>query len=619
MSVMGSLASPALAANAILKGNLPEPVTLSQAEIAPGLVSQNDASLTHWQPVALDHPWRRMGWCQSPLSTYRLTFMWEGTGPAPDLGLQIHRAGNRVGVWLQGVHVAQFGAFHNPNADYANMPLLVRLPGHVVRPGMNVLLVQVAGDCRRQSGLSTIELGAYAQVARDHAVATDLRMYPLIAVITLCALLTLASLFYAWSTPGATTARRFAWVNAIWLASSLLWLMREPPVPHGLWMFAIDATYAMWVYLITRLCMTLTGTFRPWIGRLQNVVLTQYLVIDALATAGIHDALKVPSMHLALVVYFGLTVRQAWHTWRQPDETRLVISCAIFPIFSLGALDNWNIWMSPDPQGYQSYYYSPAVAMVLLLALGLLMIRQFQQAMRNDRQYQATLEQEVAHQRQALATHYQHEKEHARQLAVQAERQRIVRDMHDGLGSQLVGMLAAVKMAPVDPEHLEDDLTLAMEQLRATMDSLGNASQDLSTMLAQFRFHQQPRLKRAGIELSWQVQPLPDTPWPPAAMWHMQQMLREVLANIQKHAQAGRITVSAGCEDGVCHIRVSDDGRGFDLDAKGRGRGLSHLHDRARQIGVTLALRSQPGAGTTVSWTWPQGHLPHGPGEAGAG
>ena len=195
-------------------------------------------------------------------------------------------------------------------------------------------------------------------------------------------------------------------------------------------------------------------------------------------------------------------------------------------------------------------------------------------------------------------------------------------DRQSGRGRELkappVKILAQeLKIPVIQPEKLREPG--AMEQLRATMDSLGNASQDLSTMLAQFRFHQQPRLKRAGIELSWQVQPLPDTPWPPAAMWHMQQMLREVLANIQKHAQAGRITVSAGCEDGVCHIRVSDDGRGFDLDAKGRGRGLSHLHDRARQIGVTLGLRSQPGAGTTVSWTWPQGHLPHGPGEAGAG
>ena len=184
--------------------------------------------------------------------------------------------------------------------------------------------------------------------------------------------------------------------------------------------------------------------------------------------------------------------------------------------------------------------------------------------------------------------------------------------VHDGLGSQLVGMLAAVRMAPVDPEHLEDDLTLAMEQLRATMDSLGSQGQDLSTVLAQFRFHHQPRLERAGVRLVWRVQPLPDAEWPPAAIWHMQQMLREVFANVALHAHAKTVTVHAGCAQGQCHICIEDDGRGLQGHPLRPGNGLAHLADRARMLGLGLAVESPPGGGCRVSWRWPQQHVPPG-------
>lgn len=560
--------------------------------------------------MELDHPWRRADWCHAPLSTYRFAFEWGDTGKPQDWGLLIHRGGNRLAVWLNGTRVAEFGALEDPDADYSNLPLLAHLPWHLRQPGNNTVLIQVAGDCRRLSGLSTMELGPWAPIAAAHTRATELRTYPAVVVISLCTLMMLAAMLYA-----TLTQHRLAWsfalANGLWAASTALWWMREPPLPYALWYFFVDASFASWVMLVARQCMWLSHTYQPWVGRLQWVTLFQYLLL--IAVAAVYPAvlpLKPLSMYVALAVYVFLVLRVIVLSAREPSESRVLICLAIVPMLGLGALDHWASWLAPGRNAYQSYFYSPLVSLALLLSLGLLMMRQFQQAMRNDQHYRQSLESEVERQRQELALHYQHEREHAKQAAVQAERQRIVRDMHDGLGAQLVGMLASVRSDTVNANHLEDDIALAMEHLRATMDNLSSVEQDLSTVLAQFRFHHAPRLVRAGLQLRWRVDALPNAVWPPAAVWEMQQMLREVFANILKHAKAAHITVTAGCQEGVCSIGVSDDGKGFDPGTLQEGRGLQHLRDRARHVGVQLDVFSAPGKGTTITWRWGQRFSP---------
>lgn len=63
----------------------------------------------------------------------------------------------------------------------------------------------------------------------------------------------------------------------------------------------------------------------------------------------------------------------------------------------------------------------------------------------------------------------------ARQEAISEERQRIVKDMHDGLGAQLVGMLSVVRHQQQSPAELESEIQQALDILRATIDTLSQA------------------------------------------------------------------------------------------------------------------------------------------------
>ena len=69
-----------------------------------------------------------------------------------------------------------------------------------------------------------------------------------------------------------------------------------------------------------------------------------------------------------------------------------------------------------------------------------------------------------------------------------------------------------------------------------------------------------------------------------------------------------RVRVAPTAEPGWIALQVSDDGRGFDPDARGlraRRLGLTSMHERAGSIGGHLSIASSPGAGTTVELRFP--------------
>jgi signal transduction histidine kinase len=78
---------------------------------------------------------------------------------------------------------------------------------------------------------------------------------------------------------------------------------------------------------------------------------------------------------------------------------------------------------------------------------------------------------------------------------------------------------------------------------------------------------------------------------------------QEALQNALRHANASRVDVRLGADDGYLRVAVADDGVGFDPDEPGlrsRRLGLTSMEERARALGGTLSIESRPGAGTTI-------------------
>jgi signal transduction histidine kinase len=75
----------------------------------------------------------------------------------------------------------------------------------------------------------------------------------------------------------------------------------------------------------------------------------------------------------------------------------------------------------------------------------------------------------------------------------------------------------------------------------------------------------------------------------------------EALQNVQKYANASRVTVSLQASDNQLSLTVRDDGEGFDMAKSSTGSGLQNMADRMEALGGSLTVRSERGRGTVVA------------------
>ena len=184
------------------------------------------------------------------------------------------------------------------------------------------------------------------------------------------------------------------------------------------------------------------------------------------------------------------------------------------------------------------------------------------------------------------------------------ERQRLMQDMHDGLGSSLVSTLRALERGELESGNAARMLRTCLDDLKLVIDSMESVDADLLLLLATLRTRLGPRLKAGGIALRWEVADVPELPWLDARnSLHILRILQEAFTNIIKHAGATEIRVATWTADGNIGIVIADNGRGFALGDAGRGagKGLANQVRRAESIGSTIAWTSgNPGTCVTL-------------------
>jgi signal transduction histidine kinase len=184
------------------------------------------------------------------------------------------------------------------------------------------------------------------------------------------------------------------------------------------------------------------------------------------------------------------------------------------------------------------------------------------------------------------------------------ERQRLMRDMHDGLGSTLMSSLVMVEQGRLNAGEVAAVLRESIDDLKLTIDSMEPMEDDLLTLLGTLRYRLGPRLQVAGIKLEWKIRELPALTWlNPVASLHILRILQEAITNILKHAKAKSILVETASENGEIAIHLTDDGVGFAIEVarlQTAGRGLQNMEARARNLNGTIDVESRPGRTTLV-------------------
>ena len=211
--------------------------------------------------------------------------------------------------------------------------------------------------------------------------------------------------------------------------------------------------------------------------------------------------------------------------------------------------------------------------------------------------------------------HLRHQRQQSRhEQALQAQRERITRDIHDGVGARLNLMLWRTRTAPLVTTQLQDELERSIEELRFAINPSQAAPQTLTDALRSLCH----RSARWGQPLGIEVQFLEPPPLADITLekgLHLYKAAHEGLSNALRHSQASQIQVRLTCDEQRLGLSIQDNGRGIPgwdehNHAKGGGRstamGLRSMRHRMQALGGDCLIETST-SGTRLTFHVPSG------------
>jgi signal transduction histidine kinase len=282
--------------------------------------------------------------------------------------------------------------------------------------------------------------------------------------------------------------------------------------------------------------------------------------------------------------------------WLKPELLNWVLLGGVLVSLLFGAHSVAVGWWT----GFYSSSYSLQFApLPITLTMGWVVIRRYaRMKLRTDalnRRLTRRVERREAELQGAFASIAQLQQDEA----VRQERERFMRDMHDGLGAQLITSLRMAQRGTMSHDAMRDVLQECLDELRFSIESLKPTADDFLTVLGNYRYRLQPRLEAAGIALQWRFDDVPSHSLSPLAILQTLRILNEAVTNALKHSHTTQLDITGQAMQGSYVVSVRDYGRGFEMQRDIPGEGLPSMEQRAGQIGAQLSFESGAG-GTTV-------------------
>ncbi|HJS37061.1 MAG TPA: 7TM diverse intracellular signaling domain-containing protein, partial [Burkholderiales bacterium] len=538
-----------------------------QAEAPP-----QDAS---WRQVILPDQWKADPRGESGPGWYRVTFQVDRPGREPWL-VYLPRLREGGTLYVNGRLLARV-----PEPDAKTWVRWMRphafpIPPDELHAGENVLHVRI-NPANRDRIISSIHIGP-EEAVRPLYESRFFITYTLAQIISAVTIAVALFVIAVW------LRRRmeldyglFGLACLFWGIHTLNYVIEAVPDPWWLaWRVLRYAATGGFAVAITLFYLRYAGIRPRGMTRAFGAYWLSGPLGLALLGPGLHpivDRYYQAGLLLMGVVMVGAA---AYAVWRQRTVTALAfLACGVFGLAASVHDYLLSQGLLVDPEGPYLLYFG---AGALLIVVGAQLVDRFARSLGAVERMNVTLAEQVAEKERELAANYEKLRGLERERAMSDERQRIMQDMHDGLGSQLLTSLAAVERGALDPQGMAQVLRDAMDDMRLAIDTLSPGREGLLEALGNLRYRLEPRFRAAGIELAFAYRDLPERLEVSSDdALQILRVLQESLTNVLKHARARRVLVEVSLAPDPARfvLAVADDGGGFDPAAPAAGRGLS--------------------------------------------
>ncbi|WP_395315889.1 sensor histidine kinase [Variovorax sp. UC74_104] len=582
-------------------------VVWAEAELEP------DGQPVQQRRVQLPFRWDHEFPGRGGKATYRIELPAAAVPAGKSAAVLLSGAGNQVAISFNDALVASYGTLGIPNYDASKSNLLVPVPAVLQQDGQpQSLVVRTTIQRQRGAGLASIHYGPEASLAAVYRARQNWRNTS--AIVYAVSLLLMGGIAGGlWLRQRDALYGCFALAALSGVARNLDRVWPDMAIPWPLWGAIVAVCYACHIGLIARFVLLVLERNPPWLVRSIYTALALSVTLACasfafaqplLWTGGLVILQCISIICLPYVVYGALVDRRRIAGVLMAAGTLAILA---------GAHDLLLVRMGLFGGAYYTLTAHAMFFFVMILAG--LVVERYSRTVADYRALNANLAARVAEREDQLRSAFDTMRQQQQEQAVLLERQRIMREIHDGVGSQLVGLLNVVTQARPDRTVIEEHVKLALDEMRMAVDSLQPTHDDLATVLATLRYRLQPRLDAAAIELVWDVEVIPQLePFAAQAALQLQRILLEAFTNVLKHAGATRIVMHASWHGeetpSLVRIMLTDNGRGLPSVQANSGRtghGIANMRARAQSIGARLQIETaDPAAGgTRMQLDWP--------------
>ncbi|MDR3390503.1 MAG: sensor histidine kinase [Sulfuriferula sp.] len=378
------------------------------------------------------------------------------------------------------------------------------------------------------------------------------------------------------------------------------------PVPDA-WFSWLTINSLFWLVALVHVFLNyLHGRPQQWLNRLVAGITLAVGLLTLPWLSMLKNAYVIASLAYLLLLIMGATI--ALVGWRNSRLAKSRDGLLLAAWGVMGMLFGMYDWLLQNNYvSIESIYLGPYSNISAYVIFMIILFRRYIGAIETIKQQNFDLEIQLQAQHAELQESHRRLREIEQRQMLARERQRIVQDMHDGLGSSLISALRVVEHGQLNETEIVQVLKGCIDDLKLSIDSMEPVEADLLLLLATLRFRLGPRLESTGIALRWAVVTVPALDWlDPRNSLHILRILQEAFTNIIKHTQATEISVSTAVDGDFVLVTICDNGQGFSVEhaLKNGGKGLSNQMRRAESIGAEINIDSGH-AGTCVTLRLP--------------